>query len=198
MSTWLNEHEIDNAVRQFSDHPVLGPAARYLSDYRDLINANSDGWPYWNAGTNPAGNLSRLIADARMAEYGVGRTIYVEPTLKDVLAAITPIKSFITRYNNKYAQSTKPALVLPVFLLVEISRYDGTAWFGFHDTKEDAADYHFNQQECPEDWKWDKLVDLDNGDVYTEMDFIEVTTTTTFGNPSSNVLHELFDEGTVE
>lgn len=100
--TWMNEMEIDEAVRVFAQDPVLGPASRYLSDYRHLINRNSDGWPYWSAGTRPAGTLCEILSAAMTNRYRQDPR-YVRPTLDDVKKAVRRIKSFVTR--NKYMQS---------------------------------------------------------------------------------------------
>lgn len=60
------------------------------------------------------------------------------------------------------------------YLLVEKSRYDGELYLTTWDGPADAADYHDNQ-ECPEDWNVESLVDLDTGLA------LNPTTTTTFG-----------------
>lgn len=99
--TWLNEYEIDDAVKRFADDPVIGPAARYLSDYRDTINKMGDGWAYWAAGTKPASQLCDLIQSARRGGPA--------PHLDDVIKALSPIKAFATRYKNK----TGNVIVLP-------------------------------------------------------------------------------------
>jgi hypothetical protein len=96
---WLNEGEIDECVRIFADHPIYGPAAQYLSEYRDIINSMSDGWCHWSSGTRPAGTLCTLLENARRARWNASEP---DPGAerKALLAGVRRIKTFITK--NKY------------------------------------------------------------------------------------------------
>lgn len=49
------------------------------------------------------------------------------------------------------------------FVLVEVSKYDGSLYLTSHATPEDAAAYHDGQEE-PSDWPVHELVDLDTGE----------------------------------
>lgn len=93
---WMNQYEIDEAVSRFADHPVLGPAARFLAGYRDEVNANSDGWTYWAAASRPASKLMDLIHSHLWAGMGVYPRL-PDPTAKQVQATLSPIKGFMTR-----------------------------------------------------------------------------------------------------
>jgi hypothetical protein len=113
--TWLNHYEIDNAVTRYVDDPVLGPAARYLSDLRDLIDTNSDGWSSWIAGPKAASKLCEIIQKANRARFD--ERGYTEPTLADVRKAITPIKSMIGRWNaGQYGRLLHGPVVAPELL----------------------------------------------------------------------------------
>ena len=68
MSEWMNEYEIDDAVRILADTP-LEPYARYLAAWRDFVNSNSDGWPYWSGGSKPASSLMEVLSTAVNAAY---------------------------------------------------------------------------------------------------------------------------------
>lgn len=96
--TWMNEHEIDDALRHWRDHDVLGPASQTLSNLRDVVNRNSDGWPYWNAPAKAATRLMQLIVGDPHSRWGEDhfgeRPDATEAALK---AAYTPIRSFLTR-----------------------------------------------------------------------------------------------------
>jgi len=94
---FMNEWEIDSKKEQYEDHPILGPATRLLSDLRDLVNNNSDGWSYWKAGINSAKKLMTLIDDAGK-DFGRREGLV---TIEQVKKAMTPIKSFCTRHNLK-------------------------------------------------------------------------------------------------
>lgn len=95
---WMNEHEIDEAVLIVKEYaPEFLPYAKFLSDWRDIINQNSDGWPYWSAGTRPSGALQELVAKLVDSIRGARGT--VAPSAREFVKALTPIKSFATRKN---------------------------------------------------------------------------------------------------
>jgi hypothetical protein len=86
---FMNEYEINAAVDRFSNHPVLSKATQFLAKFRDEVNANSDGWPYWSLPVVSAKKLMTIIMHPEQA---------TEQSLK---AAITPIKAFYTRHGAK-------------------------------------------------------------------------------------------------
>jgi hypothetical protein len=86
---FMNEYEINAAVDRFSNHPVLSKATKFLAKFRDEVNANSDGWPYWSRPVVSAKKLMTIIMHPEQA---------TEQSLK---AAITPIKAFYTRHGAK-------------------------------------------------------------------------------------------------
>ena len=85
MNTW----EIDDCRDRYAKHPVLGPATRFLADFRDLIDQNSDGWCYWRPPVQAADKLMTLIEHPETA------------TAAALKKALTPIKSFCTRHKLK-------------------------------------------------------------------------------------------------
>lgn len=92
----MNEHDIDRALFVVGQYaPEFLPYVRYLSDWRDIVNQNSDGWAYWHAGTRPAGTLEDLID--RLMSSIVGAHGAVAPSAREFDKALTPIKSFATR-----------------------------------------------------------------------------------------------------
>lgn len=92
---WMNESEIDEALEIIGKYaPRFLPYVKYLSDWRDIINQNSDGWPYWTAGTRPASRLQELISAIMSKIRGRGAA---EPSIRELDRALTPIKSFATR-----------------------------------------------------------------------------------------------------
>lgn len=52
------------------------------------------------------------------------------------------------------------------FLLVERSIHDGHFFFTTHASEDDAASYHFNEQECPEFWAIEALYEVATGARY--------------------------------
>jgi hypothetical protein len=82
----MNRWEIDEAAARHSRHPVLGPATRFLVEFRDLVDSNSDGWCYWRAPVRACDRLFTLIKTPQAA------------TPDALKRALTPIKSFCTRH----------------------------------------------------------------------------------------------------
>jgi hypothetical protein len=82
---FMNEYEIDRAVTRHQSHPVLSVATKFLSEFRDEVNAHSDGWCHWPAPLHAAAKLMTLVEQNS------------QPTEADLKKALAPIKSFYTR-----------------------------------------------------------------------------------------------------
>lgn len=96
---WMNEYDIDDAVRRTSadtERPNLRTAVGILDRLKDWTNSHSDGWPYWRAPAKAAAKLMALT-HYRAAGYGRQTDDISDAELK---AAITPIKSFLTKQQN--------------------------------------------------------------------------------------------------
>ena len=96
---FMNEHEIDQAVARHAENTIFGMAARKLSAFRTLVNANSDGWPHWAAAPKAAERLIKLLQSGD--DHGL-----CGPAcpwgLTDLQYALTPIKAFCTRKKLDY------------------------------------------------------------------------------------------------
>jgi len=106
---WMNRNEIENAVEHFRLHTILGPAANFLNDYKDLIDSCSDGWLVWIAGTNPASDLCDLLQQALSQRYRHNPD-YVPPTWTDVVKACRRITTFVHRNKHIKDQVQAPTL----------------------------------------------------------------------------------------
>ena len=99
---WMNQSDIEIAVKQCVVHPVLGPATRFLKALMDSVNEQSDGWPYWRAPSKAAEKLMQLIKD------NTGGMWYPQSatslTLKDVVKTIIPIKRMASAQSKKQKQ----------------------------------------------------------------------------------------------
>jgi len=96
MAVFMNEGEIDHAVEVFRERaPELLPYVQYLADWRDVVNENSDGWPYWQAGRKAADRLVALVSKGMDAIRGSGEM----PEASEMAKALAPIKSAATRFN---------------------------------------------------------------------------------------------------
>lgn len=85
---WMNRWEIDDAAERYANREVLGIATRFLKQFRDEVDNNSDGWAYWQAPTKAAEKLMALIQSPGSA------------TIEKYRAALVPIRSFMTRKGN--------------------------------------------------------------------------------------------------
>lgn len=84
---FMNEWDIEEAKDRHESHPVLGPATRTLKHFMDIVNANSDGWPYWSAAPKAARKLMELIQNPATATEAAYRK------------ALTPIRTLLTKNN---------------------------------------------------------------------------------------------------
>lgn len=96
---WMNRYDIDEAVFSFGTHPVLGPAARFLREFQQQVDAHSDGWPYWTPPSKAAAKLMVLLYGHLRAGMGAYPTL-PDPTPADVRRCLTPIKSFMSKRGN--------------------------------------------------------------------------------------------------
>lgn len=92
----IAEYEIDRAHEIIVDNaPEFAPYSKYLSDWRNIVNANSDGWPYWHAGAKAADKLGNLVKQAAESVY---RSEVPAPDADEMKKAMSPIKAAATRH----------------------------------------------------------------------------------------------------
>jgi hypothetical protein len=146
--TWMNEAEIDHAVERYQRHPVLGPATRILSEYRHIVNANSDGWPYWAPAGRAASKLMALIESAR-GDFGRQAETVTEAQLKK---ALVPLKAFCTKRKLPFPQLTPshgvaaPRSLSPeqrIALALQVYRICLDATESFEETPRLSADLNY-------------------------------------------------------
>jgi hypothetical protein len=98
---WMNEYDIEDALTRFTDEtPNLKRGAQILDTLKEWTNANSDGWPYWKKPSNAARKLMDLVGAAR----GSSPYTIADITEAELKAALTPIKSFLTRQEVNHAE----------------------------------------------------------------------------------------------
>jgi hypothetical protein len=95
---FMNEYDIEDAVRTLGNDPVLGKAARFLKEFMDQVNSHSDGWAYWRAPVAAAGQLMTLIEQGMAVKRGQ-QFQETAPLINDksIAKAMGPIKAFMTR-----------------------------------------------------------------------------------------------------
>jgi len=92
---YYNSYEIDEMVETIERRaPEAAPFARYLADWRDIVNDNSDGWAHWQAGRRCADKLTRLLSMIIDTMREGGSDL---PERKELERALSPIKSMATR-----------------------------------------------------------------------------------------------------
>ena len=82
---FMNDFDIMRAQQQYAYHPVLGKAVDFLSQFKDQVDQNSDGWAYWRPPVQAASKLMDMIQ---------GKTEATEANFKK---GLTPIKTFYTK-----------------------------------------------------------------------------------------------------
>lgn len=91
----LNEYEIDRIAERTEEHaPEFHPFAKFLRDWKDAVNENSDGWPYWKAGSSCAKRLMSLLKQAEESIITRGEP----PRVEDLRKALAPIRAMATRH----------------------------------------------------------------------------------------------------
>ncbi len=90
---FMNDYDISRAVNWYGPDTVAGRAARFLNDFREEVDAHSDGWAYWRAPAAAAKRLMLVIESGQAA------------TEADLVQALIPIKSFYTRRGNALGMS---------------------------------------------------------------------------------------------
>jgi len=92
---WMNESEIDDAVRRMATAPLrLARAAEYLQCFKDIINEISDGWAYWSYGTKCSDGLQAIV---REGQYPANQYAHSAASQADVDKACRKIAAFLRR-----------------------------------------------------------------------------------------------------
>jgi hypothetical protein len=95
MTFILNEFEIETAQIKAADdihRPNLQAAVLTLARLMEWTNSNSDGWAYWKKPVAAATKIQVLVRDYSHYDFEKG-----DIPARDLKAAYTPIKSFLTR-----------------------------------------------------------------------------------------------------
>ena len=91
---FMNEGEVQEYASRFAKHPTLGPATKFLKDFMEMVDQNSDGWAYWSPAPTAADRLMTLIE--KYSPYGHNQPAE-PPTMAEVRKTLAPIKSLCTR-----------------------------------------------------------------------------------------------------
>lgn len=102
----LAEYEIDNAHELISSElPEYAGYSQFLSDWRDVVNENSDGWGHWKAGSKAADKLGALVKQTADSI----RVLEIDPpSLDDLKKALKPIRAAATRHDLTVPELCEP------------------------------------------------------------------------------------------
>jgi hypothetical protein len=92
---YFNDYDIALALQRHANHPVLSRAAQFLKEFKDEVDAHSDGWAYWHPPVLAANKLMTLLEGFTSTDEDTD--LMVEAQFR---AALSPIKSFYTRRGN--------------------------------------------------------------------------------------------------
>lgn len=102
MTFILNQYEIDDAQRKAAQdfhRPNAQAAVLTLARLVEWTNNNSDGWAYWRKPHTAATKLQVIVRDHYYYPFEQG-----DLSAKDLKAAYTPIKAFLTRQGVAHSE----------------------------------------------------------------------------------------------
>jgi alkanesulfonate monooxygenase SsuD/methylene tetrahydromethanopterin reductase-like flavin-dependent oxidoreductase (luciferase family) len=104
---FMNDYEIDHAVvvhANWTEDVVALQGAEILRRLADWADENSDGWHSWPKPARSAAKLMTLLQDRDRRFTVAGRDADVDVTERELAAALTPIKTFLTRHGVSEAE----------------------------------------------------------------------------------------------
>lgn len=106
---FMNDYDLDFAIRRFevSPTPRRLEVALLVDRLRQWTDSVSDGWAYWPKPCRAAAKAIALIESTTNAANDLQQRH--DATEAEVIAAIAPIKAFLTRHN---VRATDRAFIL--------------------------------------------------------------------------------------
>jgi hypothetical protein len=95
MGLFFNEYEVERMAERAALKPELAPYGRIAVTFVKTINSNSDGWPYWSAGSNAA---SKFLEKLDRLTNPFDRSTEPKPTIAELRRAMAPMKALCTRH----------------------------------------------------------------------------------------------------
>lgn len=93
---WMNEYEIDEAVELIGDRaPEAARYAKFLHDWKEVVNSSSDGWPHWKAAGKSAEKLMALVQRTLNVIRCRGGEM---PTDDEFRKSLAPIRALATKH----------------------------------------------------------------------------------------------------
>lgn len=100
---YMNDYDLDGAARRYD--PAVVPNRARLTEVvarlRDWTNGHSDGWAYWPKPVRAAAKAIALIDSTTTPEND--RRAREDATAAETVAALSPIKAFLTRQGVEHS-----------------------------------------------------------------------------------------------
>lgn len=111
---YMNDYDLANARRRFGrgTTPNRLALAIVVDNLADQTNMVSDGWAYWPKPCRAAAKAIALIESTAYPEYE--RRQNEDITEAEMLAAVRPIKSFLTRHAGVYSAEQREQILRAV------------------------------------------------------------------------------------
>lgn len=102
---FMNEYDIRaaKAWAESENWSVTREAVAILDRLRVWTDENSDGWAYWPLPSRSARRLMERIQEQERKARGASYPATYDMTCTELRAALTPIKSFLTRHGVSVA-----------------------------------------------------------------------------------------------
>lgn len=101
---FMNESDIDIAVEMVGKYrPEFLPYVKFLERWKEVVNSNTDGWPYWAGGARPAKQLMSLVHEV---VANIRHSSAPLPTHPQFRKAMGPVKAAASRKGWALAEAT--------------------------------------------------------------------------------------------
>lgn len=111
---YMNDYDIESARRRFGrgETPNRLALVMVIDNLREWTNAHSDGWAYWAKPCNSAAQAIALVESTAYPEYE--RRQHEDITDAEMLAAVKPIKAFLTRHKHLVTSEAREIILRAV------------------------------------------------------------------------------------
>ena len=113
---YMNDYDLQYAISRFTraTKPNRLALALVVDNLREQTNWVSDGWAYWPKPCRAAARAMALIESRTSAENDEQERVDI--TDAEMLAAVRPIKSFLTRHASVYSPERREIILRAVDL----------------------------------------------------------------------------------
>ena len=95
MTLFFNESQIQEMAHRAQSNPELAPFGKIALRYVEIVNSNSDGWPYWKAASKSAARFLQSLHKLTMPHYY--RYNEPMPSIAELRKSLAPMKALLTK-----------------------------------------------------------------------------------------------------